>query len=95
MQYLTKVPVNPHSFLHSFFAVVETRHGFFVADIGHTAVVVIYVGLDTANVELTSGSIESVLKNKKGTPTVMSEYKRCLGDLNITDISNVLLTWGP
>lgn len=63
LQYLTKVPVNPHSFLHSFFTVVETRHGFFVADIGYAAVVVIFVGLDAANVELTSGSIESVLEN--------------------------------
>lgn len=80
LQYLTKVPVDPHSFLNGFFAVVETRHSFFVADIGDTAVVVVFVGLDAADVELTRSSIESVLQNKKGTrfpPTVRSEYKRC------------------
>lgn len=65
LQYLSKVPVNPHSFLHSFFAVVETRHGFFVADIGYAAIVVIFVGLDAAKVELTSPSIESLLKIKR------------------------------
>lgn len=65
MQYLTKVPVNPHSFLHGFFAVVESRYGFFVADIGYTAVVVVFVGLDATDVQLTITSIVSDLKNKK------------------------------
>lgn len=60
--YLSKVPVNPHSFLHGLFAVVETRLDLVFAGVSQTAVVIVYVGLDAANVQLTSRSIISVLK---------------------------------
>ena len=69
--YLSEVPVNPHSFLHSLSAVEKTRLGFIFADNSYAAVVTVFVGLDAADVELTSRVVISVLKYKrKHLPTI-------------------------
>ncbi len=63
--YLSEVPVNPHSFLQRLFAVVKARLSLCFADISYTAVVIVLVGLDATNVELTICTIVNNLKNTK------------------------------
>lgn len=66
LQYLSEVPVNAHSFLHGLFAFVEARLCVVVVvNVSYTAVVVVFVGFDAPNVQLTGSSKISVLTTKR------------------------------
>lgn len=63
--YLSEVPVDPQAFPRGLFAVVQAGLRTRRSLVGQTAVVVVFVGLDAADVELAGASVISELRRVK------------------------------